>query len=337
MANPIPDPGNINNLEEFADLKKEIVGISDYITTIVKSQHLVGVGAMNAKNIYRDINKSLKNLIKIGDDWNNGLLKQKDILRQIRKLDNELKNLRIEEAKYRKEGNIQMEKAVKKSIENLDKQYEEIQAIQKANKELEKRIGITGTVIKALKDVPFLKDLLQIDEAVQAMNIAAKDGAGSFKVAFIGVKEALEDIFEKVSFGAMFALWVKTAIDANTETTNLAKTLVTTYDTATNIREQFYEMSKWNMDNFITTKKLLEANIKLSEILGVSKVYSADMLKQFINLTQRIGISEESAAGLAKMSTVTGKTLKSSKNDALEMSQAISSQYGVQINNKKST
>jgi hypothetical protein len=85
----------------------------------------------------------------------------------------------------------------------------------------------------------------------------------------------------------------------------------------------------------INTNRLIEANAKLGEQLGFNSKFTKDLNGQFVILTKQIGLSEEAAGGLAKLSIASGKTLKESKNIAFETVQSLSSQYGIQLNQRE--
>ena len=136
---------------------------------------------------------------------------------------------------------------------------------------------------------------------------------------------ALSNLFSLGFFG-------KQALKASSQVTDLQKSLLISRDAAYDIRESFIDIANASGDTFITTDKLLEANAELSEQLGFSKVFSADLNTEFVNLTKRLGLSEKAAGGLAKASLVTGRSLKSINEDAAGAVSSISAQYGIQLN-----
>ena len=135
---------------------------------------------------------------------------------------------------------------------------------------------------------------------------------------------ALSNLFSLGFFG-------KQALKASSQVTDLQKSLLISRDAAYDIRESFIDIANASGDTFITTDKLLKANAELSEQLGFSKVFSADLNTEFVNLTKRLNISKEAAVGLAKASIVTGRSLKSINEDAAGAVSAISAQYGIQV------
>ena len=117
--------------------------------------------------------------------------------------------------------------------------------------------------------------------------------------------------------------------------TKLQKGLVLSREEAYNVRQEFNDIAVASGDAAINTTRLVEANAELGKQLGFASKFTDDINIQFVKLTKQIGLSEEAAGGLAKLSVATGKTLKESKNIALETTQRLSAQYGIQLNQRE--
>ncbi len=126
--------------------------------------------------------------------------------------------------------------------------------------------------------------------------------------------------------------FIQQAFKASSQVTDLQKALLLSKNEAYALREAFIDVANASGDTFITTDKLLASNAALSKQLGFSKRFSDDLNIGFINLTKRIGLSEEAAGGLAKASIITSRSMKSITDDASGAVSAISSQYGIQLN-----
>jgi hypothetical protein len=94
-------------------------------------------------------------------------------------------------------------------------------------------------------------------------------------------------------------------------------------------------MANASGDAFINTDKLIEANAELGKQIGFNKVFSQDMNQTFVDLTKKIGLSEEAAGGLARVSTATGRTLKSTEQTIAGVTSKISAQNGIQLDGKE--
>jgi predicted nucleic acid-binding protein len=133
----------------------------------------------------------------------------------------------------------------------------------------------------------------------------------------------------------IFTFLVAAAIKADDQTTKLAKSLTLTKTQAAGVREQFVAFSVEIGDASVTTGKLLESFSKLTQQLGFNVPLSKTLLKEFTTLTKNIGISEESAAGLAKITLATGKDARQVTTEALGTAQALEAQNGIQLSNKE--
>lgn len=147
-----------------------------------------------------------------------------------------------------------------------------------------------------------------------------------------GLQEALGSLSK---LGSFFSPILQFAFKISDQTNKLQKNLVLSKGEAQDLRQDFNNMAVASDDIAINTSRLVEANLALGEQLGFNSKFTADLNKQFIKLTKQIGLSDEAAGGLAKLSIATGATLEESKNISLETSQALSSQYGIQLNQRE--
>lgn len=329
MATPINNPGNINDPNYYAGMQKDIEDISKSIDGLIKKQDISGLAALNIRQTYRDLSSITKDLNQLTAKYNEGVLKTKDVRKKI--VDNIAKeqNLVNQIAKAQNEGNNSLAKRLNKELQILDTLKKEYDAIKQANDLIDDRVGLTGKLLEGLNKIPGLNKVLKLDEASQVMRQVAIDGGSGFKIAFKGISTALSGLLKQFSL----AFFITEAFKADEQATKLAKTLIQTKEQASITREAFADMSANISDTYITTTKLLEANAKLSKHLGFSKVFSQDINEEFINIVNKIGVSEESAGGLAKMTLATSRSMKQTKIEALGASQAISAQYGVQLDN----
>jgi hypothetical protein len=118
------------------------------------------------------------------------------------------------------------------------------------------------------------------------------------------------------------------------QTADFQKSLLLSAGQAQTLRQEFVATANASNDTFITTNKLIEANAALGKQLGFNKNFGADLNTEFVNLTKRVGLSEEAAAGFAKASVLSGKTLKSTAESAAGIVSSVSSQYGIQLDIK---
>lgn len=151
-----------------------------------------------------------------------------------------------------------------------------------------------------------------------------------------GLAEKFKDIQSLLApFTAIFNFLRKVAFDVSNQVTQLQKGLMLSSDEAYQVRSEFNELATASNNVLITTNALVASNAALGKQLGFNARFSNDSVVEFTKLTKQIGLSEEAAGGLAKFAKANGITLKETKTVALGVSQQLSSQYGIQLDQKE--
>jgi hypothetical protein len=253
---------------------------------------------------------------------------------------------REEAARRRGQHNLisvekQIQKAAKEQIANLNYQVAEQERIVNNNEKiLSQKKGEKETTDRIVDSFTELKNLIekQIKDSY-----TLSDNLKQQKSTLEETKNEWKDIGSKISSSvkstlsltAIFNYLKKIALDASDQVTKLQKGLVLSRDEAYAVRQEFNGMAVESGNVAINTNRVIEANAKLGEQLGFNSKFTDDLNGQFVILTKQIGLSEEAAGGLAKLSIASGKTLKESKNIAFETVQSLSSQYGIQLNQRE--
>jgi hypothetical protein len=150
------------------------------------------------------------------------------------------------------------------------------------------------------------------------------------------IKDKITDTLKPVSLiTAGFEFFKKLAFSVSDQVTKIQKNLVLSREEAYNVRQEFNEMATASGNVAINTNEIVAANAALSKQLGFSSKFTGDLNVEFVKLTKLMGLSEEAAGGLAKLSKATGMSLKEVKNVTLGVSQNLSSQYGIQLNQRE--
>lgn len=151
-----------------------------------------------------------------------------------------------------------------------------------------------------------------------------------------GLAETFKDIQNILGpFTAIFNFLRSVAFDVSNQVTQLQKGLALSSDEAYQVRSEFNELATASNNVLITTNALVASNAALGKQLGFNARFSNDSVVEFTKLTKQIGLSEEAAGGLAKFAKANGMTLKETKTVALGVSQQLSSQYGIQLDQKE--
>jgi hypothetical protein len=257
-------------------------------------------------------------------------------------------NFGITQDSNRKTLNIARELSRLSEKELIDKK--EINQLESKTKELSKKIREDNVELSRLTslrsnaqgdELEFLNKLIASKYEEKAVSEALLQDATSLLSISKEIKKQydFEEFLKKIKntipvLSNLFSLgfFGKQALKASSQVTDLQKSLLVSRDEAYEIRDSFASIARNSGDTFITTDKLLKANTALSQQLGFSKNFGADLNQEFIYLTERLKISEEAAGGLAIASIATGHSLKSISEDAAGAVSSISAQYGIQLN-----
>ena len=178
----------------------------------------------------------------------------------------------------------------------------------------------------------------EISQGKEILELARKQSL-SYRLSQGGIKgltSGLKDIKNLFSpFSAIFEFIKKIAFAASDQVVRLQKGLVASKEEAYALRQGFNDAAVASGDVAVNTERMVAANTELGKQLGFNSRFSNDMNIQFIKLTKQLGISEEAAGGLAKLTKANGLEFKDVKNTVYQTTQALSSQNGIQIDQKE--
>lgn len=341
-----PNTTSRNELE--AIIRDTLTGVGTRISNIVRDsfENLADVDAQVADVIGRDISRTLKSVIKLSDDYAKnferirvGAFKVRDIQREIDKLSGKkavIDRLR-EQARFNEILTSQMEEQFKKAEEAIDNQNKLYELDIKRVQELEKIVGLSGTFAKIIGDIPILNKFInskQLEEDLFAAAAALKEGETNIDSWGI-ISEHVLTNFKALAGPLALAYIGKQILVADENTTKLAKSLNQSKTEAAGTQIELTGMAMASGDAVVNTGKLVEATIKLGQQLGIAKVFSADVTVEFAKLTERMGLAEDAAAGLSKISVMLGQDAHTVTTEALGTAQALQAQAGIQLDNKK--
>jgi hypothetical protein len=260
------------------------------------------------------VQQTLKDAEKRYYNANNPLEKQR-AADKIKAAKEELKEYNLsttllEKIQARTERNLEIKKEEREQVKQIIKNHE--------------------TIIKSYKEEIENAEILL--EKTREQTTLGKLQSKNFKTFNEGIREAIA-LFAPLI--AAFNVVKKFAFNISDQVTKLQKGLVLSRDEAYAVRQEFNEMAVASGDVAVNTNRLIEANAQLGKQLGFASKFTDDLNIQFIKLTKQIGLSEEAAGGLAKLSIASGKTLEESKNVAFETAQSLSSQYGIQLDQRE--
>ena len=198
--------------------------------------------------------------------------------------------------------------------EIVDLTSEEVQK----EKELQKTLGITGTLFKGIAGTLSKIGIESeaIDDISKSMRTAAKTESG-FKVigaAIGGIFSTLKDSLLNDPAVQLTVLYKIASTlytigsETSKQTAEIARNLGVSTSTAKKFNAQMREMSMNSHEVAQTMQHTRESNAQLNEALGTSVVYSQQQLDTQTALVHRAGLQAGEAAKIAEYSILTGES-----------------------------
>ena len=289
---------------------------------------------------------------------------QQNILKQSQKLiEDQIKNIKDVTALEGKELlnynalkalQISVNEEIKKEGNTIAKLNEQFDTQIAKTKQIEKSLGVTGSLMKGMAKIPFLGDLpgmADVMKEVEAEIIAIEKAENrivskqeamnmAFKKMGSVVKDSLTDplvltaITTKLlvsGFKALFELGMK----ADTQVTNLSKSMAVSEEHAVATRDRFKEIQDAGGSIYETVTNLVGAQLELASAFGATNGFSEQQLKDQILLTKQMGFTGEEVAGIQQLALANNKTAKDVTNSVIKQTATLAKQTGIQFDNKK--
>jgi predicted DNA-binding protein (UPF0251 family) len=213
---------------------------------------------------------------------------------------------------------ISLDKALKKEISKKELlkeitklstleskiQTEIVKIQQTANTSNQAEINLKNELLQQLGEQ--LRSVQEQKDKVDEVTKAYKEQ----NVVLGFLKEKSQSILKNLTTAGIFKFFIDAALKANTQTTQLGKSLSISAKAANSIRQDFVEYSRVSGNTFINTDRLLKAQTELSEQLGIAVQFSGEELETFSRLTEIVGLTAQEAGNLAKFSAAAGITSK---------------------------
>ena len=184
------------------------------------------------------------------------------------------------------------------------------------------------------------KSIGKSEKGLEDLNNKARSEANSVKSQFKILGNTMTSVFEGAfnaikSPEAIFTAIVAAAGQINSQVVGLSKSLNLSYGEAQNVRQEFAQVAFAADDTFVSTKKLLEAQMAFNDALGFQGEITAKNSQTFAELNKRLGIGVESAAQLQLIAEATGVEFEKQKLEQYETVNAVEQQFGVSLNVKQ--
>lgn len=180
------------------------------------------------------------------------------------------------------------------------------------------------------------KKLTEIGKLNAKVTKDATGFVGKMRVGLKGLGSVIANLSKSLfSPAVLFAALLKSAGSVNQQIVGLSKNLGLAYEEAQLVRTQFADYADSLEDSFYSTKKLIAAQMAFNEALGIQGRIIKENAKEFVDLTQRLGIASESAAKLQLFAEATGVEFEKQTHQAYETANSVEQQFGVHLNMKQ--
>ena len=187
-----------------------------------------------------------------------------------------------------------------------------------------------------ISSIPGLKAFAgPFEKAAEAAKEAARSTESALKVAQAAGKELGKSaLLQGVSLAGVFTLLKDAVFGVNAKQVELGKQFGVSEAGAKKVYKQFKAIKGTTDDNLMTTKNLIGSTTQLAGIMGTNAGFSKEQLMSQVELTKKVGIQEQSAAKLQRLSMASNQ----STNDALqainEQNVALRLQTGITLDNR---
>ncbi len=232
------------------------------------------------------------------------------------------------------------EKAILAAANDNNSVLDEIikKATDRANEEerIETAAGAYLKTAKFITSLPGLKAFAEpFEKAAAAAKEAARAGKSAAGIAAAAGKEIGKSaIVQGITLAGVFN-FVKDAIfGANAAQVELGKQFGIS---AAKAKEMHYNLSAVGVatgDNLMTAKNLIGSQSELASIMGTQAGFSKEQLISQTELTKRVGIQEQSAAKLGRLSMASGMSTQDALTAINKQNVALKLQTGITLDNR---
>ena len=337
---------NFNNITR--DITRSIRSMSKINEDLIKNQVALNNRKLTTKQVDEQINKVEASRIvltsrlsalqsKINDEAGATAAQKKELIT----LELAIREVSQEVAERFKEQRIEAEK-LEISIININKSLGLAGNILKVAENLLNKLGLG-----ALNNVINFK---QINQQLQTQaNLLTNNGqnilgfSGKVKIAGNAVKLLGIELFKSLSdplvigglLITLFKKLIEAGFKADTQVTNLSKSMAISKNEATLIRDRFIEIQNSGDSLFETTQNLVAAQLELADAFGTTRGFTERQVRDQVYLTKQIGLSVDEAKGLQQLAMANGLNADQLVNSTIKQTAALARQTGIQLDNKK--
>ena len=236
-------------------------------------------------------------------------------------------------------------------------QYEVIRDINallderiKQEDKINKKLGVTGTLLTGMSKIPIVGPLLKTNEALDAAREKAKAGGNSFQAMGAGLSSVGKSLASSladplVSIGLLvkaFQFLLELGFKVDKQVVGLQKSLYLSKEGAEGLRANFQYIKENNqllvkgLDNaYISVRNQEEAVLQLSESMGAVSLATNKEIQGQILLTKQFGLTNEEAEQAYVLARQNNMVVTDVTDEIIGQVKANQKQTGVLLNSKK--
>lgn len=339
--------------DSFKDLRDTLKSITDELSRNVNRIQEAKGEYGSLLNIAKQLQNNEEEIVRLSD---------KDIKNLRSKAEANLRDLKVTaerlaqekgivditrtNLKFRKdltEQEFTLLSALKENFKVEAQMLKQLEEEDKLRDKVNKKTGVTGVLLKGMSKIPILGDLLKTDEALDAAKSKARETGSAFSALGAAAgsmgKNLLSSLSDPlVSIGLLvkgFKMFLDLGFKADTEITNMSKSMAVSQQEAAATRDRFIEIQNSSDSLFETTTNLVNAQLELADAMGVTRGFTEQQLKDQVLLTKQMGFQAEEAAGIQQLALANGVSAENVTDSVIKQTAALAKQTGVQLDNKK--
>lgn len=209
----------------------------------------------------------------------------------------------------------------------------------KQKKEIEKKLGAFGGILKGISKIPLVGDLVNTDKILKAASDKVKDTGSGVAGLGAGLKEAGKQMMDGLTNPANLALAAITGFGAailknNKTITEFERSMAMSSSEARALKGEFAATAFASDDLNTTSTNLIKTFTQISEQFGFIAKFSQQTLATATKLEKTVGVSAEAAGSLAAASSLSDESFENQYKNALGASYELQQQSGIQFNLK---
>ena len=237
------------------------------------------------------------------------------------------------------------------NVQGYNKEYiEQLKEQQIEQENINKKLGISGSLIKGISKIPILGDLVKTDEALAAMNKKIAEGGGRWAAMGAGLKSIGGDIAKNLTDPLVvvgflvkaFKFFLEYALKADQNITDLGKSMGVSNEEATKLYTHFGEIQNTaikvgnSADGLLKTQQnQFEAQLQIADALGAAKGITDKQIDSQIYVNKQLKLSAEAQKGMIELGSLNNIEAIDMVKLIVKQTGALSKQTGIQLDNKK--